>query len=114
MPYSQLDKRGEPKLHSAEGWKHDGIGPQGSVSNNKRLKHALQLYVCVALHIMLVLAYVVLAGISRHHPEHKIIVEPGKAADLAVWDVNSPAELVYRIGFNPLRARFFEGERTFP
>ncbi|GGE04325.1 imidazolonepropionase [Aureimonas endophytica] len=38
-------------------------------------------------------------------------IEAGKSADLAVWDVGSPAELVYRIGFNPLHARVFRGER---
>lgn len=32
-------------------------------------------------------------------------LEPGKACDLAIWDVAHPAELVYRIGFNPLHAR---------
>lgn len=36
-------------------------------------------------------------------------VEPGKRADLAVWDVEHPAELAYRIGFNPLHSRIFEG-----
>lgn len=30
----------------------------------------------------------------------------GKRADLAVWNVAHPAELSYRIGFNPLHARF--------
>lgn len=29
-------------------------------------------------------------------------LETGKRADIAVWNVDSPAELVYRIGFNPL------------
>lgn len=37
-------------------------------------------------------------------------IELGKSADLAVWDIESPAELVYRIGFNPLHARMFKGE----
>ncbi len=36
-------------------------------------------------------------------------VDPGKRADLAVWDVEHPAELAYRIGFNPLHSRIFEG-----
>lgn len=36
-------------------------------------------------------------------------VAPGCRADLAVWDVRSPAELAYRIGFNPLHARIFGG-----
>ena len=30
-------------------------------------------------------------------------------ADLAVWDVAQPAELAYRIGFNPLAERLFAG-----
>lgn len=34
----------------------------------------------------------------------------GKWCDLAVWDVDRPAELVYRIGFNPLAARYWRGE----
>ncbi len=38
-------------------------------------------------------------------------LEAGKSADLAIWDIESPAELVYRIGFNPLHARIFKGER---
>ena len=29
-------------------------------------------------------------------------LEPGKRAEIAVWDVADPAELAYRIGFNPL------------
>lgn len=29
-------------------------------------------------------------------------LEVGKAADLAIWDIERPAELSYRIGFNPL------------
>ena len=30
-------------------------------------------------------------------------------ADLAVWDVEHPAELAYNIGFNPLHRRIFGG-----
>lgn len=36
-------------------------------------------------------------------------VVAGARADLAVWDVETPAELAYRIGFNPLHARYFKG-----
>jgi imidazolonepropionase len=36
-------------------------------------------------------------------------LEPGKWCDLAVWDIERPAELVYRIGFNPLHARVWRG-----
>lgn len=37
-------------------------------------------------------------------------IEPGKQADLAVWDVDEPAELAYRIGFNPLHRRIVAGQ----
>jgi imidazolonepropionase len=36
-------------------------------------------------------------------------LEAGKACDLAIWDVADPAELAYRIGFNPLHARVKDG-----
>jgi imidazolonepropionase len=36
-------------------------------------------------------------------------IEQGKACDLAIWNVASPAELVYRIGFNPLHMRVRDG-----
>jgi imidazolonepropionase len=38
-------------------------------------------------------------------------LEIGKSADFAIWDIERPAELVYRLGFNPLAARVFKGER---
>lgn len=37
-------------------------------------------------------------------------LEPGKACDLVIWDVSDPAELVYRIGFNPLYQRIKDGQ----
>jgi imidazolonepropionase len=33
-------------------------------------------------------------------------IETGKRADFAIWNINNPAELPYRIGFNPLDQRF--------
>ncbi|WP_299861356.1 imidazolonepropionase [uncultured Roseobacter sp.] len=36
-------------------------------------------------------------------------VVAGMRADVCIWDVRHPAELAYRIGFNPLHARFFNG-----
>ncbi|WP_304217985.1 imidazolonepropionase [Phenylobacterium aquaticum] len=37
-------------------------------------------------------------------------LEAGKACDLAIWNVERPAELVYRMGFNPLHARVWSGK----
>ncbi|MEM7214396.1 MAG: imidazolonepropionase [Pseudomonadota bacterium] len=36
-------------------------------------------------------------------------IEAGMRADLCIWDVADPAELSYRIGFNPLYKRVFGG-----
>jgi imidazolonepropionase len=36
-------------------------------------------------------------------------LEPGKWCNLAIWDIQRPAELAYRIGFNPLYARIWRG-----
>jgi imidazolonepropionase len=49
-----------------------------------------------------------LAGVTRNAAAalglgHSLgTLEAGKLADLAVWDVSEPAELVYRFGYNPL------------
>ena len=37
-------------------------------------------------------------------------IKAGLRADLAIWDIEHPAELSYRIGFNPLFERIFGGE----
>lgn len=37
-------------------------------------------------------------------------LEVGKWADLAIWDIDRPAELVYRMGFNPLHSRVWRGK----
>jgi imidazolonepropionase len=37
-------------------------------------------------------------------------LEAGKACDLAIWDVEEPAELVYHMGYNPLHARIWGGQ----
>jgi len=36
-------------------------------------------------------------------------LEAGKWADLTIWDIERPAELVYRLGFNPLHKRVWRG-----
>jgi imidazolonepropionase len=37
-------------------------------------------------------------------------LEVGKRCDLAIWNIERPAELVYRIGANPLHARIWSGQ----
>ena len=36
------------------------------------------------------------------------VIAPGMLADFSLWDVNHPAELCYRVGFNPLLERIAE------
>jgi imidazolonepropionase len=36
-------------------------------------------------------------------------LEVSKSADMAIWSIERPAELVYRLGFNPLHARIWRG-----
>ena len=55
-----------------------------------------------------------LTGVTRNAAEALGIddcgmIAHGKRADLAIWDVEHPAELSYRIGFNPLHQRLFAG-----
>lgn len=57
-----------------------------------------------------------LAGVTREAARALGILpevgtlEAGKRADVAVWSVERPAELVYRMGFNPLHARIHAGQ----
>ncbi|QUT06814.1 imidazolonepropionase [Sphingobium phenoxybenzoativorans] len=37
-------------------------------------------------------------------------IEAGKSCDLAIWNIDRPAELVYRMGLNPLHARIWKGQ----
>ncbi|MCC8953276.1 imidazolonepropionase [Bradyrhizobium sp. Pear77] len=37
-------------------------------------------------------------------------LDAGKRCDLAIWNIERPAELVYRMGFNPLHARVWRGQ----
>lgn len=57
-----------------------------------------------------------IAGVTREGAralgrlDHVGALEQGKQCDLAIWDIEEPAELVYRMGFNPLYARIRRGE----
>jgi imidazolonepropionase len=56
-----------------------------------------------------------LAGMTREAAhalglgEETGTLEVGKTCDLAIWDIERPAELVCRMGFNPLHARIWRG-----
>lgn len=56
-----------------------------------------------------------LAGVTRNAAQALGLtdrigtLEAGKRCDLAIWDVERPAELVYRMGYNPLHARIWSG-----
>jgi imidazolonepropionase len=55
-----------------------------------------------------------LLGVTRHAARalgrNDIgVLAAGARADLCLWDIERPAELVYRLGFNPLHQRFWSG-----
>ncbi len=56
-----------------------------------------------------------LLGVTRHAAQalgmsaEAGTLEVGKSCDLAIWDIKRPAELCYRIGFNPLWQRVWRG-----
>ena len=55
-----------------------------------------------------------LTGVTRHAAAALGLTDcgqiaAGQRADLAIWDIKHPAELAYRIGFNPLHTRIFGG-----
>ena len=57
-----------------------------------------------------------LAGVTVHAARALGLTDsgtlaPGQRADLAIWNVERPGELAYRIGFNPLYRRVFGGGR---
>jgi len=60
----------------------------------------------------------VLAGTTRHAARALGLqqdigtLETGKAADFAVWDIDSPADLAYQLGGNPLRYSVIAGNRV--
>lgn len=56
-----------------------------------------------------------LAGVTRNAAKalgltDRGVLAAGMRADLAIWNVEHPAELSYRIGFNPLHKRIFGGQ----
>lgn len=57
-----------------------------------------------------------LAGLTRHAAnalglqDEVGTLETGKRCDLAIWEIERPAELAYRIGFNPLHTRIWNGQ----
>jgi imidazolonepropionase len=59
-----------------------------------------------------------LAGVTRHAAKALGLADShgtlsvGKAADFAIWNIERPAELAYRIGFNPLYATVRAGRST--
>jgi imidazolonepropionase len=50
------------------------------------------------------------AAVALGHADRIGTLEAGKQCDLAIWNIERPAELAYRMGFNPLHARIWRGQ----
>ena len=50
-----------------------------------------------------------LADLGKSEPQQNATLIGLSRADLAVWDAESPAELIYRLGTRPLHARIHGG-----
>ena len=62
--------------------------------------------------LTLIPGHAILADLERLWREglpDRGVVAPGLWADLAIWDAESPAELIYRLGQRPLHARIHGG-----
>jgi imidazolonepropionase len=61
-----------------------------------------------------------LAGVTRHAAQALGLqasagtIEAGKWCDLAIWNVEQPAELVHNLGARPLHQRFWHGQSGQP
>ena len=57
-----------------------------------------------------------LAGVTREAARvpgllaDRGMLEAGKGCDLAIWDIERPAELVCRMGYDPLKRRVWRGQ----
>lgn len=81
--------------------------------------HQAQLMLHMACTLFRLTPEEALAGMTRHAAkalgsETSGYIAAGMQANLALWDVQEPAELCYQFGVNPLRGRWFQGRFSRP
>jgi len=100
----------ETKLPPVEGFRRAGVPIALATDSNPGSAPvtSLLLMLSMACTLFRLTPEEALLGITRHGAKALGLavshgtLEVGKAADFAVWEIERPAELAYRIGFNPL------------
>jgi imidazolonepropionase len=110
----------ETKLPPVEGFRRAGVPIALASDSNPGSAPvtSLQLMLNMAATLFRMTPEEALCGVTCHGARALGMAEThgtltdGKAADLAVWDIDHPAELAYRIGFNPLAFAVKDGNRV--
>lgn len=106
----------ETKMPPIDLFRQHGVGMAIATDCNPGSSPVSSLLLCVnmACTLFRMTPEEALAGVTREAAKALALsdlgmIDPGMTADLAVWDVEHPAELAYRVGFNPLNRRIYKG-----
>jgi len=107
----------ETKVPPIDLFRQQGVGMAVATDCNPGSSPVSSLLLCVnmACTLFRMTPEEALAGVTREAARalglsDLGVVDAGMGADLAVWDVEHPAELAYRVGFNPLHRRIYKGQ----
>lgn len=106
----------ETKMPPIDLFRQQGVGMAVATDCNPGSSPVSSLLLCVnmACTLFRMTPEEALAGVTREAAKalglsDLGVVDAGMGADLAVWDVEHPSELAYRVGFNPLHRRIYKG-----
>lgn len=106
----------ETKIPPIDLFRQQGVGMAVATDCNPGSSPVSSLLLCVnmACTLFRMTPEEALAGVTREAAKalglsDLGVVDAGMGADLAIWDVEHPAELAYRVGFNPLHRRIYKG-----
>lgn len=107
----------ETKMPPIELFRQHGVGMAIATDCNPGSSPVSSLLLCLnmACTLFRMTPEEALAGVTREAARALAlgdlgVIDKAMGADLAIWDVEHPAELAYRVGFNPLYRRIFKGK----